>query len=222
MQKGYFEETCEEIGVLWRHDGLSTNHHVSVLINGTYLHYGTFFRTELILEDPLFLERMVQELLRCLLGNGVDVASVDRVVGLKQARTIIHEMARQIGYSNGRNCFCSYLEEGKNDADVKELLFIKSPAPRLDETVLVCGDVYLDGSTYLRMASAVREGGSRVVPCFAVLFNGTEVIQGVTGFDIVAVMSEYLQSWTLQNCPYCKKGSLPYPTEIKGDWKILK
>ena len=204
-------------GALWTHDGNEKRPH-ALLTSGN--HSNAFINSEQVLEDPLFLDDACGDLLALLIEQGLDIETVDRVVGPAMgAITMAHDMARHIGRSRSRPCLRAYSEKEMEDGVVTHMAFKRTKiAP--GEQVLVVEDVFNTGGSVERTAQAVIKAGGVVVPFAAILLNRS----GHTEFDgrkIVALIEYPMSIWAPEACPLCAQGSEALLPKQKENWERL-
>ncbi len=207
----------KEYGALWTHDGNEKRPH-ALLTSGN--HSNAFINSEQVLEDPLFLDDACGDLLTLLIEQGLDIETVDRVVGPAMgAITMAHDMARHIGRSRSRPCLRAYSEKETHDGVVTHMAFKRTEiAP--GERVLVVEDVFNTGGSVERTAQAVIKAGGSVVPFSAILLNRSNHTE-FDGRKIVSLIQYPMAIWAPDACPLCAQGSEVLLPKQKENWERL-
>lgn len=237
----------EEKGALWIHDGNVKRPH-ALLTSGK--HSNGFFNSGIVGEDPEVIEQACEDLSGCLILEGFDEATPDRVVGPAMgAITLAHGIAAAISMIRRRfmapNCLCAFAEkmvmyrvisqqsgtESIVEADKlaqgdlivvveKPKMVFRRTTVKPGEKVLLCEDVLTTGSSVDVTAQAVTAMGGIVLPYVAVLVNRSGLTE-VSGKQIVALIDRPMPTWTPDECPLCKQGSEAIRPKGKENWARL-
>jgi orotate phosphoribosyltransferase len=215
--KSFLDEYIEK-EALWIHDGKPNRPHA--LLSGG-MHSNGFFNSELVMEDPVFLERTAYMMLKLLGQRSFDnLSKVDRVVGPAMgAITIAHELARHIGYRNRRTTLRAYTEKAVDRFGNKLMVFKKTNI-RKGETVLACEDVLTTGGSVLLMMDAVIKAGGILLPYVMVIVNRSGLSM-IGPYEIIAVIDQPMPKWAPEECPLCKLGSVAIPPKVNENWALL-
>lgn len=203
----------ESLGALWIHDGNPLRPHAE-LTSGK--HSSGFFNSELVMEDPLVLEEAAQALVHKMVGCGLNLDHMDRVVGPAMgAITLAHDLARVIAKRRGVACLRAYAEKHESGSvRFKRTIFHRG------ELVLLCEDVITTGGSARKVNLAVLEQGARVLPFVAALVNRSDVTE-IDGCTIVALVEHPMPQWEADVCPLCTQGSEALKPKVAGNWDKL-
>ncbi len=211
----------KERRALWIHDGNPLRPH-ALLSSGK--HSNGFFNSEIVMEDARFLAYACAELVfaharEVLADNGLDIYSIDRVVGPAMgAITIAHEIAKSIAERRGNKCLRAYTEK-EGDGEGKLMTF-KKTAIFEGERVLAVEDVLTTGGSVDATANAIIKAGGIVLPLVVVLVNRSG-LKEVSGKRIVALIDHPMPMWAPEECPLCKEGSEAIRPKGAENWKRL-
>ncbi len=207
----------EQRNALWMHDGNPKRPH-ALLSSGK--HSSGFFNSELVMEDPRFLDEAVFDLMHKLNVNGLHLQQVDRVVGPAMgAITIAHDMARQISMQTEQSCLRAYTEKVTTKGYNEAMVFNKTVIRR-EERILLVEDVLTTGGSVEKVVNAVNEAGGIVLPFIGVLVNRSGLKQ-VNGRRVVSLVERSLPVWEITDCPLCKQGSDAIKPKANENWALL-
>lgn len=206
----------EHRGALWFHDGNPKRPHVR-LHKGK--HSDGFFNSELVMEDPVFLDSACSEFVALLKISGFDIHTVDRVVGPSiGAITLANDISRNIAMRTGQ-CLRAYTEKEGDGANMK--MVFKKTRVIPGEHVLLCEDVVTTGDSVELTARAIADSGGIVFPLVVVLVNRSGAVE-LNGRNIIALIDKKMNDWEPGECELCRLGSEAlYPPKATENWKRL-
>lgn len=215
-----------EAGALWTHDGNPKRPHA---ILGSGWHSVGYFRSEYVAQDPVLLEGLSNALIDGLVENGLDLSSIDRVVGIAMSGVALSfEVARLIGERRevmgdrrAHICMRAYLEKVRG-LDGKESLGFMRSGIASNDNILIVDDVFTTGSSLRLAMDAIEDAGGKVAPFVGVLVNRSGR-SSVKGLPVVSVIEKSFDMWLPRLCPLCAQGSLALkPKDVSGaNWKLL-
>ncbi|MEK7551789.1 MAG: phosphoribosyltransferase family protein [Patescibacteria group bacterium] len=207
----------ENKGALWFHDGIAKRPH-ALLTSGK--HSNGFFNSELVMEDPILLDKAARALLNLLEQNGLRLFEVARVVGPAMgAITLAHDLARHISRERLSGlCLRAYTEKAA-EGETKLMVFKKTTIRPLEKVLLV-EDVLTTGGSVNLSATAVTDAGGIVLPFVAVLVNRSGLDE-VDGKKIVALIDRPMPMWAPEECPLCTQGSEAIRPKGTENWARL-
>jgi orotate phosphoribosyltransferase len=214
-QEGW-KAAFEQCGAIHRHDYNPKRPHAVFIEDG---HSDVVFNGDLVTRSPTLLNEAISDLAQLLINEGLDPESVDRVVGPATGGIVIaHDLARHIGtYQHPPRCLSAFAEK-RNYHQRKWMIFRRTPIYET-ESALSSDDTTTIGGSKERLVEAIRRSGADPLPFLALLFNRSKMTE-VAGLKIVALVSQPLPVWTIDECPLCKLGSKPL--RVKGkNWKLL-
>ncbi|MEK7501711.1 MAG: phosphoribosyltransferase family protein [Patescibacteria group bacterium] len=216
----YWLNKYREKGAFWLHDGNPKRPH-TLLTSGK--HSNGFFDSELVMEDTLLLGEACFNLVELLVKQGLELESVDRVVGPAMgAITFAHEISRNIGCERGYTCLRAYTEKLEVNHTGQIIMVFKRTAIRPLERILPCEDVLTTGDSVGLMTMTIASSGGVILPFVVTLVNRSG-LKEVGGKKIVALIDYPMPMWTppIEECPLCKQGSEAiHPKEVKN-WARL-
>jgi len=201
---------CKTRGALWIHDGKVQRPH-ALLTSGN--HSSGFFNGSLVVEDVILLEMAAFDLICKLEKAGLDLHSVDRVVGpALGAIELAHAVARGISHHRSRGgrrdmrvgCKSAFTEKEGEGAG-KTMVFKKRPIKEW-ERVLAVEDVLTTGGSVEATISAIEKAGGIPLPFIGLLVNRSG-LKEVGGRKLVALIDRAMPMWVPEDCPLCKAGS---------------
>ncbi len=218
-------------GAFWLHGGKPIQPH-ALLTSGR--HSNGFFNSDLVMEDSLLLDEACSDLVELLEQHGVDLETVDRVMGPAMgAITLSHDLTRHIARRSMRTskCIRGYTEKHQKVSVVVDgtkittetsevtMFFERGTPMRVGEHILADEDVLTTGETVERTAAAIRAQGGIPMPYVAVIVNRSG-LKEADGRKIIALIDEPMPMWEPADCPLCKQGSRAI--RPKGEnWKLL-
>jgi len=210
----------EQKNALWIHDGNPKRPH-ALLTSGK--HSDGFFNSELVMEDPAFLDDACAELVDLLYSTGFfrGMLNPNRVVGPAMgAITLAHDVARHVSLEFNYPCLRSYVEKEGDGVNTK--MVFKKTSVRRGEQVLLVEDVLTTGESVEKTAKAVVLAGGIVLPRVAVLVNRSGRAE-VGDKRIVALVNRHMQDWNpeMEKCPLCALGSEAIRPKELDNWARL-
>lgn len=209
-------------GALWLHDDNPKRPH-ALLTSGK--HSNGFFNSELVMEDPMLLDKASRALLDLLLHEPefnepeFNAYQIDRVVGPAMgAITLAHDLSRHIGLHRSVYCLRGYTEKETVGED-KTMVF-KRVSIRPGEKILAVEDVLTTGSSVELTTEAISRAGGIALPFVAVLVNRFGLSE-VGGKKIVALIARPMPMWAPEECPLCQVGSEAIRPKGKENWERL-
>ena len=222
---------------LWLHDGNPRQPH-AILSSGN--HSSGYVHSESVLQDAFFMNDAARDLISLLKYNGLDIDTVDCMVGPAMgAITIAHDLSRYCAPC--RRIFAEKeqkvtIQRGgvQRTIGIEELmpwdvvvrkeseatLRFKRNMIRPGEKVLLVEDVLTTGSSIHTMMRAVSEMGGVVLPYVAVLVNRSG-LKEIHGLKIVALINRPMPMWKPEECELCKKGSEAVRPKEHANWTRL-
>lgn len=182
-----WSEIFHRMGASWTHGGNPARPH-PVITSGK--HSDSYTNSELVLQDPVILDRACRDLVRLLLSAGVDLGVIRRVIGPeKGAIRIAHDLARQISIWSfvSEHCLSAYAEKVTDGAD--KFMVLARVAIGEGERVLLAEDVLTTGCSVRLTAMAVENAGGIVLPYVCTLVNSSRQSE-VDGRKVIA-LAEY-------------------------------
>ncbi len=206
----------EKRNAFWLHAGDPKFPHVRLTGN---FHSNGYFNSELVMEDPVFLDQACLELVRRLRGGGLDLTQIDRVVGPAMgAIDMASEIAYHISTIAMRTCLRAYAEKS-SVGGVKRMVFKRTNIYN-GERILIVEDVTTTGRSVKLVADAVQRAGGIVVP-FVVLLVNRSGREKLHGRQIFALVNRSMSKWSPKKCPLCKKGSRALRPKGTKNWSQL-
>lgn len=201
----------------WVHDGNPRRPH-ALLASGN--HSNGFFNSELVMEDPALLDRAVDDLLNSLRAEGLELNSMDRVVGPAMgAITLAHDMARQITWRRNHPCLRGYAEKQIVEGKKESMKFVRTPVSP-GERLLPVEDVTTTTESVKMMIDAAVKAQCTIAPFVGVLVNRSGVTE-VAGCKIVALITKPMPIWEPDQCPLCIQGSTALKPKESDNWRSL-
>ena len=200
----------------WAHDGNIKRPHVEMSAGD---HSDVFFDSELIMEDPLLLDRAARELAQKLIAAGMDPRDPMRAVGPAMgAIKIAHDVARVIAKARDTRCFSSYVEK-----DQAEGMIFKRTKVLPEEKVLITEDVITSGRSVELTANAIIKVGGIVLPYVVCLVNRSGH-KDIGGKKILSLIEYEAPKMTPAECAHhglCSKGSVAIKAKLGDGWERL-
>jgi orotate phosphoribosyltransferase len=86
--------------------------------------------------------------------------------------------------------------------------------------VILVEDIITTGSTILKSMVSVRSSGGKVIEPIVCIVNrsGNNLIEGM---KIVSGVSTFFKTYSENQCPWCKRGSVAIKPKIDDNWKKL-
>lgn len=214
----YWIDEYKRRRAFWAHDLNPKRPHPLITSNQ---HSDRYTNSELILEDPILLDKACSDLVKCIRIAGLDLETVDRVIGPeKGAIKIAHDVARRISNARERlaHCLSAYAEkEGEGD---RKRMVLNRFAIYPGERILLVEDVLTTGGSINLTALAVEMAGGVVLPYVMVLVNSSRRSR-VDGRRVVSLINRPIPVWTRPNCPLCLKGSEAIQPKGLVNWARL-
>lgn len=198
-------------------------------------HSNGFFFSKIVIDDPILRREAAEDMLEKLLWHGLDIYSVDCVVGPATGATLLAEELSTLitkkryekwekGDREPKKCRWASPEKtgnGKDRTMVFPLLGTRGSDIRMGDRVLIVEDVVTTGRSSELTQVACEQKQCRPLSIQGVLVNrsGVDVIKGRR---IIALIKKYLPTWKPEECPRCQDGSEAIsPKKPEGNWALL-
>lgn len=232
-----------QANALWIHDHNPRRPH-ALLTSGK--HSSGFFNSELVMEDPTFLDEAADDLVHLLIDEGIEIDDVERVVGPAMgAITLAHDMARHIvqnrftqkpclrAYTEketkivvmrlGQRCTIDQSDQCRDDivmGQPNKAMVFKKTNIRFGDHCLPVEDVLTTGGSVELTVKAIEKEGGIVLPFVAVLVNRSG-LKMVGDKKIVALIDQEMPMWDPKDCPLCRQGSEAIRPKENENWARL-
>jgi orotate phosphoribosyltransferase len=191
--------TYWEKSAFWTHDGNAKRPH-ALLTSGK--HSNGFFNSELVIEHPRLFMEAAQDLVNMLMADGLDIESIDRVVGPAMgAITLASNVAFCIDDLRQKTCLTAYAEKDGCGNMIFRKTYIKT-----GERLLIVEDVLTTGQTINAVVRHAKALGAIITPFVGVLVNRSGFAT-VDDRSIVALIDPHMPIWEANQCPLCAQGS---------------
>lgn len=193
-------EIYTKVGAYWLHDKNPLRPH-PILRSG--MHSDRFFNGDEIMQRPQVLDTAAEELVTKLQAAGLDIETVDRVVGPAMgAVTLAAFVAVQLGYKRVRPCFTSFCEKMPDES----MMFLRT-GPQKGENVLIIEDTVTTAGSIEKVAKASTDAGAIVLPYNGVIVNRSGLSEAF-GRKIVSLLDiGGAVQFKPDDCPVCRMGS---------------
>jgi len=200
-------------GAISRYDGNPEHSHPWYTRGG---HGRYIFNADRIIERSSLLDCACADLVEALRRTGLDLNSVDWVIGPeKGAVKIADGIARHIAKIRGRECLAASATRKDDGLIVFERVVIEP-----EQRILFVEDVINTGATLDGVARAVESLGAVALPYLTALVNRSGSAATDSGRQIVSLFAPRWKTWKAEECPFCPQGSKAL--RPKGNWGSFK
>ncbi len=202
----------------WDHSGNLKQPHALL---ASKLHSSGFFNSRLVIADEQLLREAagdLVELYREKIDN--DLSTIDCVVGPQTGATKLAEFIRDV-ISKKTNSFCHFASPEKSEENDKKIMRFMDPRNSVGilDKVLLCEDVLTTGGSVDLCLEAVHRKGGRDINVVLVMVNRSGLRELSGGRQILSLVEKHMPTWTAEECPLCKQGSIAIPP--KDNWALL-
>ncbi|MFA6459501.1 MAG: phosphoribosyltransferase [Candidatus Paceibacterota bacterium] len=221
--QAYWMEKYRRMNAFWVHDGKSSRPHVLLTSTaGEPLHSNGYFNSALVTACELTLREAVADLFSLMEEVGVDMRSIDTVVGPQSGATKMAEcLSDQVYALTGTVCL-SASPAKHHDGDKKFMTLAPNDIVRVhNRKCLLCEDVVSTGGTVGLTAEAVVRVEGEVLPYVVCLVNRSGKPE-IDGRRIISLIERTMMTWPdKERCFYCSMGSKAIAPKLPGNWERL-
>ncbi|MDB5187503.1 MAG: orotate phosphoribosyltransferase [Candidatus Kaiserbacteria bacterium] len=190
-------------------------------VTTTGRHTAHYFDSRSVVENKKLLAKAAKDSVKLLMHTGVNLTSVDCVVGpakggTKFAEFLSSTIAHQRGFA------CSWASPSKHD-DGNDKWFVFDDLERIPQrgqTVLMCDDTLTTGSSFELIQDALRPLKVNIVDTVCVLLNRYGLSE-IRGRNIVSLVDCAMPTWDPFSCQLCRGGSSALRPRVDNNWKLL-
>lgn len=197
---------------VFTHDGNPLRPHL-LFTNG--LHAKSYVQGKIITGNRTLCNKASYELVQLIQFHGVDINSIDQVVGPDE------NLTKRIAWNIGtiRREPCAWFSP-KKEGDGKDKKFI-FPDLKIfaGERILLCDDTLSTGSSLDMIGKTLGDARALILPFDIVIWNRSGA-QKLNGRTVLALIEQALQAWTAEECKekfLCSLGSEAIRPRINGE-----